>query len=188
MSRIPLVCLGWEKISVVQTSPRPAASTLQALRIGKYLEGHLSKPLHAALVIPSLPLHTHAMFLLDFETCFILSPAWIVQMPPLETLTHPGPFGSPPNFPPIHVTSSLEHTSGNVAVQSQFLEVLPWLTLSTKPLLKSYKYLCVPNVTRVKERLLDSIGGSGTKRVLASRLPLHSFPRHWVSSHQGQHC
>lgn len=53
MCRIPLVCLGWEKISVVQTSPRPAASTLQALRTGKYFKGHLSKPLHAALFIPA---------------------------------------------------------------------------------------------------------------------------------------
>lgn len=81
MCRIPLVCLGWEKISVVQTSPRPAASTLQALRIGKYLEGHLSKPLHAALFTPSPTRHTCRIpsalwnFLYNF-------PAWIARMLP----------------------------------------------------------------------------------------------------------
>lgn len=58
---------------MVQTSPRPAASTLQALRIGKYLEGHLSKPLHAALFTPSPTPDTHAVFLLHSETSFIIS-------------------------------------------------------------------------------------------------------------------
>lgn len=113
MCCIPLLCLGLE-ISVVQASPRPAASTLQVLGIGKYLEGHLSKPLHAAIFIPSPHyIHTHAMFFfffLDFEISFILFLAGSTQM--LLRL-----FGSPPNFPPIHITSSLEHTkTGDLAV------------------------------------------------------------------------
>ena len=43
------------------------------------------------------------MFLQNFEISFILSLARIAQMPL-------GLFGSPPSFPPIHITSSLEHT------------------------------------------------------------------------------
>lgn len=110
MCRIPLVCLGWENISVVQASPRPAASTLQALRIGKYLEGHLSKPLHAALFTPS-PHYIHMPC--SFWTSKL--PLFFLLLGCLNVcdafLTSPGLFGSPPNFPPIHITSSLEHTN-----------------------------------------------------------------------------
>lgn len=108
MCRIPLVCLGWE-ISVVQTSPRPAASTLQALRIGKYLEGHLSKPLHAAFFTPS-PHYIHmpcSFWLLNFLYCFSCSNCSNVCD---AFLTPPGLCSSPPSFPPIHITSGLEHT------------------------------------------------------------------------------
>lgn len=72
MYDIPLIDLSWEKISVVQTFPRPAAAILQALRIRKYLEGHLIKPLPAVLFTPSLKyidiLHSfNTLKLLDFS-------------------------------------------------------------------------------------------------------------------------
>lgn len=110
MCRIPLICLGWEKISVVQTSPRPAASTLQALRIGKYLEGHLIKPLHSALFTPS-PTYKHILhsfytfqnfldfFLLETHSASFDALAWLlhkllacfpisIHISPIPELTH----------------------------------------------------------------------------------------------------
>lgn len=117
MCRIPLICLGWEKISVVQTSPRPAASTLQALRIGKYLEGHLIKPLHSALFTPS-PTYKHILHsfytfknLLDF---FLLE-THSASFDALAWLLHKLLACFPISY--SHQPYSRAHTSGSVAVQ-----------------------------------------------------------------------
>lgn len=96
------------------------------------------------------------MFLVDFEISFIPSLAGIAQMTS-------GLFGSPPSFPPIHITSSLEHTHRRFGcfVQSHLLEVLHWLILSMRLFFFSYKllisYYCAPNVIRVQEGLSDSM-------------------------------
>lgn len=131
---------------------------LQVLGIGKYLEGHLSKPLHAAIFIPSPHyIHTHAMiFFLDFEISFILFLAGSTQM--LLRL-----FGSPPNFPPIHITSSLEHTkTGDLAVWFSPISCLALSDFVNKATFFSLiSYYCVPNVIKVRERLSDSMGRSG---------------------------
>lgn len=135
MCRIPLICLGWEKISVVQTSPRPAASTLQALRIGKYLEGHLIKPLHSALFTPS-PKYKHILHsfytfknfldfsLFEMHKCFL----WCSNLtPPINCYL----------LPHFLLTSLLIQSSHiwqcGCTAWSNLLKLLPWLNLSVRP-------------------------------------------------------
>lgn len=141
---------------MVQTSPRPAASILQALRIGKYLEGHLTKSLHAALFTPS-PHYIHMphsfwtltfplfLLLLQLLKCFIYD----------AFLTPLGLFGSLPSFPPIHIISRLQHTHLEIwLVQSHLLEMLLLLTLSTRLLFSLISYYCAQNAKKIQKDLL----------------------------------
>ena len=118
MCRIPLICLGWEKISVVQTSPRPAASTLQALRIGKYLEGHLIKPLHSALFTPS-PKYKHILHSFytfkNFLDFFFFWKCTSASFDALTWLLHKLLVSFPISY--SHHFQSRAYTSGSVAVQ-----------------------------------------------------------------------
>jgi hypothetical protein len=123
-------------------------STLQALRIGKYLEGHLTKPLHV-LFTPS-QVHKHPISLLYFEVLGCFSPwnaqmllLWHSSLTPIETANLIPSF----LFMSLIVQGSHIWQCGSIA-WSHLLELLPWLNLSVRPHFLFYKYVCSPDTTK----------------------------------------